>query len=75
MHSDLFGTDPASEFAARLTDAEARGAGIEPGRIGGGLDETMEEVREQLIALGWAVALLGGIGLLAFALTHKRGRA
>jgi hypothetical protein len=74
MRRNGFGTDPAAEFAARLGDEEARGAGIEPGRIGGGLDEAMEDAREQLIALGWAAALLAGIGLLALALTRKLGR-
>ena len=74
MGGNSFGADPAAIVAARLGDDEARNAGIEPGRVGGGLDEAMEDVREQLIALGWAAALLAGIGLLALALTRKLGR-
>lgn len=74
MPGNGFGADAAGEFAARVGDDAARRAGVEPGRIGGGLDEAMEDAREQLVALGWAAALLAGISLLAFALTRRLGR-
>jgi hypothetical protein len=74
MAGNGFGTDAAAQFAARVGDEAARGAGVEPGRVGGGLDEAMDEARDQLVALGWAAALLAGISLLAFAFTRRLGR-
>jgi hypothetical protein len=74
MGSNGFGSDAAAQLGGRVNEEARRRVGVEPGRIGGGLDEAMEDVREQLIAVGWASALLAGIGVLAFLLTRKRSR-
>jgi len=73
MRPDGHGPDAATQLAVALGD-EVRSYGIEPGRVGGGLDDIMEETREQMKALGFAAAALATVGLLAFLLSRRRRR-